>query len=1621
MKTIIRAARSIAAFAVLVLACSPVYAQGVPTLSIGDVEITEGNSSTKLVTFTVALSAPQSGPVFFDAATADGTALAGTDYVAKATAGMRMAAGVTSKSFSVSIVGDTSTESDESFFVRLSNPVGATIADGEAVGTILNDDVALPFITIGNLSISEGNSGTKNANFTVSLSAPSATTVSFDVATADFSAFAGEDYVALNQTGLTIPAGNTSKVVSVQIKGDTTFEPDEAFTLNITGATGANWIYGSAKCDILNDDAAPNPALSIADVSVSEGAFGTWTAFFRVTLSEAPAQPVTFDVSTSDGTAVAGSDYVALTSEHYTINPGQAYTDVLVTFNGDMEIEADETFNVVVSNIVGGTIADGTAVGTITNDDAEGGPTMSIGDVSVVEGNSGQKYAEFELHLSAPSATDVKFTAATADGTATAGSDYIAQNTGEVTILPGSTVVGLSVPIIGDTVAEADETFTISLSNVVGAQVPDPVATGTITNDDGAITPMLSIGDVSIAEGDSGTKLATFTVALSVAQPGAVTFNIATANGTATAGSDYVAKSTTGVSIPAGSTSKTFTVTINGDTTQEANETFFVNLSSASGATIADGQAVGTISNDDVPSLSIADATTAEGNATSHSVNFVITLSAPNVNPIGFDVATADGTAHGSGLYQDYTPVSAHFVIPANSSSYSVPVSVFGDTQLESDETFTVSLSNVTGATATDSQATGTIGNDDVQPTIQISGATVVEGNSGQKSVEVMLQTSDVSEQDVTFNVATADGSAKAGQDYVALSGSGKISAGERIATVSMQVNGDTTPEIDEAFTVSLSNVIGATILQGTGTVTITNDDGEPPVTISIADGTILEQYPGSPGMAAVTLSKASATRVTFDIATANGTALAGSDYVAKSQAGLSFAPGETLVWVSVSGLNDAIDEPNETFTLNLSNVSGAVVGDAQALFTIQDDDEPPFLSINDATFAEGNSGDHVEPVLVTLSSPSLADVTFSVSTSDGTATAGSDYVAVDSAAYTIPAGNTSVMVLVTVSGDGTIEPNETLNLTLGNVAGANVGDGSAVATISDDDAPVGPTLSIGNVAVTEGSAGTSLATFTVTLSAAQTGPVNFDLATADGTATAGSDYVAKSNPGMRIPAGSSSKTFAVTINGDTTQESFETFFVNLTNPVGATIAHGQAMGTIIDDDGAGTPTLSIADASVSEGNSGTKVLTFTVNLSPSASVPVTYNIATSNGTATSGSDYVASSLTGETIAAWTTSKTFAVTISGDTTTEANETFNVTLSNVSGATLGDGSAVGTITNDDGGGGTPTLTIADVSMAEGNSLSKQMTFTVKLSAAATGPVTYSIATANGTALSPGDYTAKSLTGQSIAAGTTSKTFTVAVKGDTVAEPNETFKVNVTGVTGATLGDGQAIGTITNDDAARMSIARFDAGDLVDDVDDGHREPRLTTKEYATLLADGANAMCRRAPNATVIAVDRVENRQVLTDLAAAANALCASKPSYNAVMADSDSRGFLIAAAAKDEADTTVLGKPEASVGSTTVSLLVPGHAQSVTVVLASGSARELARQLRLRAKAQPTEALVLLGANPVGGLVDLTARSQAKPGTPLPKERILVNAALLELYRQSSVGVVPLPADEAPAQMLELR
>ncbi|MFN8344419.1 MAG: ExeM/NucH family extracellular endonuclease [Spirosomataceae bacterium] len=230
-------------------------------------------------------------------------------------------------------------------------------------------------------------------------------------------------------------------------------------------------------------------------------------------------------------------------------------------------------------------------------------------------------------------------------------------------------------------------------------------------------------------------------------------------------------------------------------------------------------------------------------------------------------------------------------------------------------------------------------------------------------------------------------------------------------------------------------------------------------------------------------------------------------------------------------------------------------------------------------------------------------------------------------------------------------------------------------------------------------------------------------------------------------------------------------------------------------------PNLTVNDVSLNEGNAGTTSFTFTVSLSaPAGAGGVTFDIATADGTATAPGDYTAKSLTAQTIPAGSSTYSFTVLVNGEITPEVNETFFVNVTNVTGAAVTDGQGQGTIVNDDIA---PNLTVNDVSLNEGNAGTTTFTFTVSLSApAGAGGVTFDIATADGTAISPGDYTAKSLTSQTIPAGSSTYTFDVLVNGDAIPEVNETFFVNVTNATNAIVTDGQGQGTIVNDDITRI---------------------------------------------------------------------------------------------------------------------------------------------------------------------------------------------------------------------------
>jgi hypothetical protein len=279
---------------------------------------------------------------------------------------------------------------------------------------------------------------------------------------------------------LTFTPGNALAPQAVTVTGvdDAVVDGPIAYTIVTAPAVSSDPMYGgrdAADVSVRNDD-DDTSSLSVGDATVTEGNSGTVDAVFMVTLAPANAQTVTVDFATTDDTATAPSDYLA-GSGTLTFAPGETTLQVTVTVNGDTEVEPSETFFVNLSNPTNAVIADGQAVGAITNDDL---PAVSIDDVTVTEGGT----ATFTVSLSQPSPQTVDVEYATADGSAIAGSDYT-QSSGTVTFPPGTVTQSLTVAVLEDTTAEPSEAFFVNLSNPINATTGDGQGQATVVDDDG--------------------------------------------------------------------------------------------------------------------------------------------------------------------------------------------------------------------------------------------------------------------------------------------------------------------------------------------------------------------------------------------------------------------------------------------------------------------------------------------------------------------------------------------------------------------------------------------------------------------------------------------------------------------------------------------------------------------------------------------------------------------------------------------------------------------------------------------------------------------------------------------------------------------------------------------------------------------------------------------------------------------------------------------------------------------------------------------------------------------------------------------------------------------------------
>ncbi|MCC6808195.1 MAG: hypothetical protein IT381_12290 [Deltaproteobacteria bacterium] len=1322
---------------------------GPTTLSTSAVNISEAGGFAEVI---VLRSGANSVSSSVDLATAPGSAIAPDDFTATSTT-LTFIPGDISASMFVAIAQDLLNEIDETFTADLTNPTGAGISAAQSLITILDDD-NLPGLALTDVFVGEGD-GT--ATITVTLNTLSARVVTVAYATAPGTAGAGADYTTTGAT-LQFDPGDLVKTFDVTINPDAAVEANEHFFVTLGSETNAVLWTTQARVTIVDDDSATSDITIVSPIFAAENG---GPARFTVLRSGDNSGAASVDFTTSDGTAIAVSDYVALPGS-VSFSAGVAVQTIDVTLVDDAVVETDEAFTVDLSNPLGATNSVASAALTIIDDD---GPTR----FDARDGNAGEAdgFAQVFVTRSGSNGAVSNVDYATAPGTATA-ADFGA-SAGNLQYGAGQIFNAAWVPLTSDALDEDDELFSLTLSNPTNAVLGTASAQETILDDDPMPVVTFTSPSQSVGEGSAS---ATVTAHLSAISGRSVTvLYTVDPSSSASDPADYTVAPATLV-FPAGTQDLTLTITLVADPNDEIDETLKIDLSSATNATL--GAAVShtlTILDDDVlPFVSIADPTPAFVSESAADVTFPVTLDVASGKTVTVAYTTSNGSAAAG---QDYTLTANVLTFLPGQTTQNVVVPLTGDLAIEPNENFTVTLSAPTNALIGAGTAAVTLLDDDsLTTTVGIDDVIVSEGD-GVATFTVWRSGSTLAASSVDY--FTQNGTAMAGADFVP---AGPLpvafAPGETTQTVTITLVDDGAIEIPEAFTVELANAAGATIGDASGTGTIVDDDGPPQ--LSTSDLVVLE----GDGFAAVVVLRSGdpSAVASIDYATATGTASAG-DFSAAS-GNLVFIPGAFSETIFVSITNDLLDEDDEAFAVNLTNAVGAGAPmPPLANVTILDDDAPPRLSIVNTIVSESAASITLD---VTLDAPSAKIVTVAANTLPGTATAGADY-ATTGVALTFNPLVTLQQVTVPLIGDGAVEANETFFVVLSAPANATFASNVAQVTIVDDDGA--ERFSIDDVFAAENGGNAS---FTVLRAGSNALARTVNYATVDGSAGPG-DYTAATSS-VGFAALQISAPIAIAITDDLLLEpATETFFVDLSG-AGLTFSDNQGLGTIVDNEGPTTVTPN--DATVAE--AAGMVAVFVVR-SGDNSVTSSVDFATNDGNATAPADYTATNGTLP-YAVLQVLQTAWVPVANDVLDEANETFTVDLSNAIGAAIGAPSATVTITDDDA---TPSVefTAATQSAGEG---AGNVTVTAHLSAISGQIVTVNFAPNAISTASAADYTLAPLSGTlSFPPGSQDQAITISIVSDTTDEPNEDLRLDLSGPSNVTLGAQTTHTlTITDDD-------------------------------------------------------------------------------------------------------------------------------------------------------------------------------------------------------------------------------
>ena len=869
----------------------------------------------------------------------------------------------------------------------------------------------------------------------------------------------------------------------------------------------------------------------------------------------------------------------------------------------------------------------------------------------------------------------------TVTGTATEALDYT-KPSGKMTI-GGDSSGTFVIQVLGDDVDEVGETMIVTLtdaSTAAGMVVlgsPKQVTTMIRHKD----TRIVTVTTPAVTVDNEGAEIV-FTASVPDGDSG-VTISYATADASATAGADYTAKSRT-LSVAANGEGM-ITIATKPDTLSEGTEQFELQLSLVNPADdVALGNATikGTIDDRaDNLTFNVANrqGTVREG---SEAATFVVTLSraaaddAPGAGgePVVVNYSVMSDESPDD-EQDDYEEPDGMLTIPAGMSSGEISIMTLADDLLEGDEVLTLTVDSVTVGTraVTPGQATTaptTIADSGRKVTVSVADITV---NEDEDAVFTISLSGEVSSA-VTVQYDTADDSAAGSQtededDYTsALAQNVTIPQGMTAATFTVTVNEDDLAEGDETFTVMLSNLsTTASSTPITTGVALRKDEAIATIRDLNALSAIVEGPDTVPegSMAEYTVMLYGGTG-TADVEvdySVGGTATPDVDYTDEGEGKLTIPAEAFSATISIETKAVSGEAAGETMVLTLTNVSTdkgtASIGTPNSVTTVftHEDTLTVSLSGNQTTVNEGSPATFT----VTMAGPSTTPTQTVVAdyTVAGQVTAG-DYTDAGTGKLTFANTDTdrTKTITLTATADEREEADETFSVTLslsGQPADVRIGTPTARTTIEDQD-DLMATVVGDQESVTEGVA----ATFTVTLDGGAASSADVVVRYKVGGEVTSDDYTAPSGS-LTIPAGTATGVITIPTVDDTLPETAEDLTITLT---GATTGAGKvelgavttATVPILESDG--QINVSVRDAgSVTEGANAT----FLVELNGTVSADLPVNFTVANGTATSGTDFTATTTSPVTIEEGTRSATITVATEPDSVAEENETFTVTL------------------------------------------------------------------------------------------------------------------------------------------------------------------------------------------------------------------------------------------------------------------------------------------------------------------------------------------------------------------------